>query len=124
MYAIGNQDVEGMALAGVHHNILGIPKTSILPEIIKMSATNQEILTSIDTRQKHNLINSYNKILKNKKYNDIFNGQKVDLASVSLQTDGARLSGIPATLNPVASRNGLKTMKTGWQVVKQSKKAI
>lgn len=115
MYGLETHDVEAMALASVHHNILGVPKTSILPEIIKISATDQAVLTTMDGRQKHNLMNSYNKILKNKKYAGMFSDQKVDM---NAPIEDKRLSGIPTMLEPLGSRSGT----INWQT--KSKKAI
>jgi hypothetical protein len=40
MYGLCDQDIEGMALAGTENDVFAVPKTSILPEIIKISATN------------------------------------------------------------------------------------
>ena len=40
MYGLENKDIEAMALAPTANNVIGVPKTSILPDIIRMSATN------------------------------------------------------------------------------------
>jgi hypothetical protein len=53
MYGLINHDVEGMALAGTSGNeVYGIPRASILPDIIKISVTDQECLANLDSRAK------------------------------------------------------------------------
>lgn len=62
MYGLLKHDIEGMALSSAtNHEIYGVPNTSILPSIIKMSATNQEVLANLDNRKKTELVNSFNK---------------------------------------------------------------